>query len=140
MLPLLLINDLTSFLDYCRFSHNNEIPSSDIEKYMHRHRFSRQQFLLVEAVPKASFGLMGIIVESSRSKVTNSARAVSNTNSSSNVIVTGTFDILIFTLSFPFPLNRNNMYTLLKGFYKYFARKEEYYVLLLGLDKAGKTV
>ncbi|CAG8509020.1 4734_t:CDS:2 [Paraglomus occultum] len=31
------------------------------------------------------------------------------------------------------------MYSLLKGFYKYLARKEEYYVLLLGLDKAGKT-
>ena len=32
------------------------------------------------------------------------------------------------------------MYTLLNGFYKLLTRKEEYYVLVLGLDNAGKTV
>ncbi|XP_055371358.1 ADP-ribosylation factor-related protein 1 [Condylostylus longicornis] len=31
------------------------------------------------------------------------------------------------------------MYTLLYGFYKYLTRKEEYCVLILGLDNAGKT-
>ncbi|CEP14333.1 hypothetical protein [Parasitella parasitica] len=31
------------------------------------------------------------------------------------------------------------MYTLLSGFYNYLARKEEYYVLIIGLDNAGKT-
>lgn len=32
------------------------------------------------------------------------------------------------------------MYTLLHGFYKYMAQKDEYCVLILGLDNAGKTV
>ncbi len=32
------------------------------------------------------------------------------------------------------------MYSLLSGLYKYLTRKEEYYVLVLGLDNAGKTV
>ncbi|KAI9246845.1 ADP-ribosylation factor family-domain-containing protein [Sporodiniella umbellata] len=31
------------------------------------------------------------------------------------------------------------MYTLLSGFYNYITRKEEYYVLIIGLDNAGKT-
>ncbi|KAI7865811.1 ADP-ribosylation factor family-domain-containing protein [Spinellus fusiger] len=31
------------------------------------------------------------------------------------------------------------MYTLLSGFYSYVTRKEEYYVLIIGLDNAGKT-
>ncbi|XP_074642363.1 ADP-ribosylation factor-related protein 1-like isoform X2 [Tubulanus polymorphus] len=31
------------------------------------------------------------------------------------------------------------MYTLLSGFWKYMFKKEEYYVLILGLDNAGKT-
>ncbi|KAL7316997.1 ADP-ribosylation factor protein 3, variant 2 [Mucor circinelloides] len=31
------------------------------------------------------------------------------------------------------------MYTLLSGFYNYLTRKEEYYVLIIGLDNAGKT-
>lgn len=32
------------------------------------------------------------------------------------------------------------MYTLLYGFYKYVIQKDEYCVLILGLDNAGKTV
>lgn len=32
------------------------------------------------------------------------------------------------------------MYTLLHGFYKYMVEKDEYCVLILGLDDAGKTV
>lgn len=32
------------------------------------------------------------------------------------------------------------MFTLLRGLWKYFFRKDEYYVLILGLDNAGKTV
>lgn len=32
------------------------------------------------------------------------------------------------------------MYTLLHGFYKYLVQKDEYCVLILGLDDAGKTV
>jgi GTPase SAR1 family protein len=32
------------------------------------------------------------------------------------------------------------MYTLLSGLYKYYTRKEEYNVLIIGLDNAGKTV
>lgn len=32
------------------------------------------------------------------------------------------------------------MYTLLSGFHKYLTQKEEYYVIILGLDNAGKTV
>lgn len=32
------------------------------------------------------------------------------------------------------------MYTLLSGFYKYLVQKDEYYILILGLDNAGKTV
>lgn len=32
------------------------------------------------------------------------------------------------------------MYTLLSGLYKYMFRKDEYCVLILGLDNAGKTV
>lgn len=32
------------------------------------------------------------------------------------------------------------MFTLLQGLWKYFFRKEEYYVVILGLDNAGKTV
>lgn len=32
------------------------------------------------------------------------------------------------------------MYSLLYGFYKYLVQKEEYCVLILGLDNAGKTV
>ena len=31
------------------------------------------------------------------------------------------------------------MYTLLSGLYKYMTEKEEYFVLILGLDNAGKT-
>ena len=31
------------------------------------------------------------------------------------------------------------MYHLLRGFYKYLTRKEEFYVLVLGLDNSGKT-
>ncbi|KAI7874802.1 ARF/SAR superfamily [Lichtheimia hyalospora FSU 10163] len=31
------------------------------------------------------------------------------------------------------------MYTLLSGLYRYLTRKEEYYVLIIGLDNAGKT-
>lgn len=33
-----------------------------------------------------------------------------------------------------------NMYSLLYGFYKYLIQKDEYCVLILGLDNAGKTV
>jgi len=32
------------------------------------------------------------------------------------------------------------MYTLLSGLYKYIVQKEEYYIIILGLDNAGKTV
>lgn len=32
------------------------------------------------------------------------------------------------------------MFTLLRGLWKYFFRKDEYYVVILGLDNAGKTV
>lgn len=32
------------------------------------------------------------------------------------------------------------MYSLLHGFYKYIVQKDEYCVLILGLDNAGKTV
>ena len=32
------------------------------------------------------------------------------------------------------------MYTLLSGLYKYMFQKDEYCVLILGLDNAGKTV
>lgn len=32
------------------------------------------------------------------------------------------------------------MYTLLHGFYKYLTQKDEYSVVILGLDNAGKTV
>lgn len=32
------------------------------------------------------------------------------------------------------------MYTLLSGFYKYLVQKDEYCVLILGLDNAGKSV
>ena len=32
------------------------------------------------------------------------------------------------------------MYTLLSGFYKYMFQKDEFFVLILGLDNAGKTV
>ena len=32
------------------------------------------------------------------------------------------------------------MYSLLSGFYRYMFKKEEYFVLILGLDNAGKTV
>ena len=32
------------------------------------------------------------------------------------------------------------MFTLLQGLWKYFFRKDEYYVVILGLDNAGKTV
>ena len=32
------------------------------------------------------------------------------------------------------------MYTLLHGFYKYIFQKDEFCVLILGLDNAGKTV
>ena len=31
------------------------------------------------------------------------------------------------------------MYTLLSGFYRHFAQKEDFFVLILGLDNAGKT-
>lgn len=33
-----------------------------------------------------------------------------------------------------------HMYTLLSGLYQYLTQKEEYYVLIIGLDNAGKTV
>lgn len=33
-----------------------------------------------------------------------------------------------------------NMFTLLYGFYKYLIQKDEFCVLILGLDNAGKTV
>lgn len=32
------------------------------------------------------------------------------------------------------------MYTLLHGLYKYLMQKDEYFILILGLDNAGKTV
>lgn len=32
------------------------------------------------------------------------------------------------------------MFTLLRGLWKYFFRKDEYYIVILGLDNAGKTV
>ena len=32
------------------------------------------------------------------------------------------------------------MFTLLRGLWDYFFRKEEYYIVILGLDNAGKTV
>lgn len=32
------------------------------------------------------------------------------------------------------------MYTLLNGFYKYLTQKDEYCILILGIDNAGKTV
>jgi ADP-ribosylation factor related protein 1 len=32
------------------------------------------------------------------------------------------------------------MFSLLHGLYKYISRKEEYRVIILGLDNAGKTV
>ena len=32
------------------------------------------------------------------------------------------------------------MYTLLSGFYKYLVQKDEYFIVILGLDNAGKTV
>ena len=32
------------------------------------------------------------------------------------------------------------MYTLLSGTYKYLTRREVYYVMIIGLDNAGKTV
>lgn len=32
------------------------------------------------------------------------------------------------------------MYTLLSGLYKYMFQKDEYCILILGLDNAGKTV
>lgn len=31
------------------------------------------------------------------------------------------------------------MYTLLSGFYQYLTQKDDYFVLLLGLDNSGKT-
>lgn len=31
------------------------------------------------------------------------------------------------------------MYTLMHGFWKYVTQKDEYFVLILGLDNAGKT-
>ena len=33
-----------------------------------------------------------------------------------------------------------DMYTLLSGLYKYMFQKDEYCILILGLDNAGKTV
>ena len=33
-----------------------------------------------------------------------------------------------------------DMFTLLRGLWKYFFRKDEYYIVILGLDNAGKTV
>lgn len=44
----------------------------------------------------------------------------------------GKFSLLIISYTL--------MYTLLSGFYNYLTRKEEYYVLIIGLDNAGKTV
>lgn len=35
---------------------------------------------------------------------------------------------------------RVRMYTLLSGLYKYMFRRDEYCILILGLDNAGKTV
>lgn len=32
------------------------------------------------------------------------------------------------------------MFSLMSGFYKYMFQKDEYFVLILGLDNAGKTV
>lgn len=32
------------------------------------------------------------------------------------------------------------MYTLLNGLYKYLFQRDEYFVLIIGLDNAGKTV
>lgn len=37
-------------------------------------------------------------------------------------------------------LDWDSMYTLLHGLYKYFVQKDEFCVLILGLDNAGKTV
>jgi len=34
----------------------------------------------------------------------------------------------------------NTMYTLMHGFYKYMTQKDDYCVVILGLDNAGKTV
>ena len=31
------------------------------------------------------------------------------------------------------------MYTLLSGYYKYLTQKDEYFILILGLDNSGKT-
>ena len=33
----------------------------------------------------------------------------------------------------------NTMYTLLNGFYKHITQKDEFFVLILGLDNAGKS-
>lgn len=38
------------------------------------------------------------------------------------------------------PCAQGRMYTLLSGLYKYMFRKDEYCILILGLDNAGKTV
>lgn len=39
-----------------------------------------------------------------------------------------------------FSVKSIKMYTLMHGFYKYLVQKDEYCVLILGLDDAGKTV
>jgi hypothetical protein len=38
------------------------------------------------------------------------------------------------------PSSSSQMYTLLSGTWKYLTRREEYYVMIIGLDNAGKTV
>jgi hypothetical protein len=37
-------------------------------------------------------------------------------------------------------VEKDSMYTLLYGLYKYIVQKDEFCVLILGLDNAGKTV
>merc|ERR1712088_931715 len=40
---------------------------------------------------------------------------------------------------FKLNLNYNKMYTLLSGLYNHITQKDDYFVLILGLDNAGKT-
>jgi hypothetical protein len=37
-------------------------------------------------------------------------------------------------------VRKGGMYTLLQGFYRWATQREEFFILLLGLDNAGKTV
>ena len=49
-------------------------------------------------------------------------------------------NIIMFIELFSFQKPLFKMFTLLSGLWKYLFQKEEYYVLILGLDNAGKTV